>query len=155
MKSKSSDKILVRPWIADKNDLLFTLKVRNHPKLMRWFRQDRALVAFEQRAFIENDNGYNGRIIEVNGVPVGMCGVKDTGEFTIALLPEYQKKGISTKVMQLMIKHNKNVWSEVFVGNPALEWFIGKLGFKVIGVKEKAYNKKGVGDIDVVKIKHE
>lgn len=159
MKSKSLGKVFIRPWTTRSDDIHFTLRVRNHPDLMKWFRQDKALTGSEQVNFmcrdIEENSGYNGRIIEVDGVPVGMCGVKDTGEFTIAILPEYQKKGISTKVMQLMVENNKNVWSEVFVGNPALEFFISKCGFKVVGVKEKAYRKKGVGPVDVVVIKYE
>jgi hypothetical protein len=47
------------------------------------------------------------------------------------------------------------VWSEVFIGNPALEFFITKCGFKIVGCKERAYYKQGIGLVDVVRIEHE
>lgn len=147
----------LRPWTLE--DAEFCLQVRNHPNLMQYFRQDKPLTLQEQLTFISFDTApqgsYNGRIIEYYGKPVGLCGIKNTSEFTLGILPEYQHKGIATKAMQEMIRGWAGIWSEVFVGNPALEWFIGKLGFKVWSVKEKAYFKQGVGLVDVVLIKHE
>jgi RimJ/RimL family protein N-acetyltransferase len=152
--------VRLRPWTLE--DAEFCIYVRNKPELMRYFRQDKPLYIEDQLEFIKEDTGpygtYNGRIVEYRGKPVGLCGVKDTGEFTLGILPQYQHKGIATKVMQQMIQEHKGsggIWSEVFVGNPALEWFIGKLGFKVYGVEERAYFKKGIGLINIVRIKHE
>lgn len=148
-------KLSLRPWTLD--DVEFSLKVRNHPELMRWFRQDSLITVAEQRRFIEIDvitGHYNGMVIEADGEKAGLCGVKHTGEFTIGVLPEYQRKGISSWAMKQLIKMEYKIWSEVFVGNPALEWFI-HLGFKVVDVEERAYYKKGIGLVDTVTIRHE
>lgn len=155
MNLKLSD-IVLRPWTLE--DVMFSLRVRNHPLLMKYFRQDDPISVEEQKKFISEDlfkHHYNGLIIEVKRQPVGLCSVKDTGEFTLGLLPEYQHKGIATEVMKMLIARECEIWSEVFVGNPALEWFISKLGFKVSGVRERAYFKQGIGLIDVVSIYHE
>jgi RimJ/RimL family protein N-acetyltransferase len=126
---------------------------------MVYFRQDEPLTLKEQLKFIEEDTQpggeYNGQIIEYHGKPVGLCGVKNTCEFTIGLLPEYQGKGVATKAMQILQSTWSPMWSEVFVGNPALEWFISKLGFKVIGVKERAYYKQELGLVDIVLIRYD
>ena len=136
--------------------MYFTLRVRNHPHLMQYFRQDDPISIEAQRQFIQKDvehGGYNGRVICIDNEPVGLCGVKSTGEFTIGVLPEYQKQGISTWVMKELIRTHPGLWSDVFLGNPALEWFI-KLGFKVVGVRERAYYKQDLGLIDAITIKH-
>jgi RimJ/RimL family protein N-acetyltransferase len=125
---------------------------------MKYFRQDSPITFEEQQKFIRRDMGaygdYNGRVIEFHGKPVGLCGVKNTGEFTLGLLPEYQGKGIATAAMRQLITKNKpqRIWSEVFVGNPALEWFISVLGFHIVAVQEQAYYKKGLGYVSVVLI---
>ncbi len=125
---------------------------------MKWFRQSALITRDNQIEFIKNDTSnqgvYNGNIVEVDGTPVGLCGVKNTGEFTLGILPEHQHKGVATEAMKILIEQNPGIWSEVFVGNPALEWFISKLGFKAIGVKERAYYKPEFGLVDVVRIKH-
>ena len=150
-------KVTLRPWTLQ--DIDFTLRVRNNPDLMKWFRQNKPITYKEQKKFIEQDlsnwGAYNGEIIEADEVPVGMCGVKDTGEFTLAVLPEHQHKGIATQAMKLLISKSFVPWSEVFVGNPALEWFISVLGFKVMDVKERAYYKPEQGLVDIVRIKHD
>ncbi len=147
-------KVTLRPWTVQ--DVDFSLSVRNDKECMRWFRQSSFLTKDGQVEFIKEDLGdygtYNGHIIEADGEPVGLCGVKTTGEFTIALPPEHQGKDIATKAMQLLIDQHEAIWSEVFVGNPALEWFISKLGFRVVGVKERAYYKPELGLVDVVRI---
>lgn len=117
------------------------------------------LTLQQQEDFIREDHSpygeYNGLVIEYKGEPVGLCGVKDSGEFTLGLLPYFQHKGIATKAMRQLIKEHPGLWSQVFVGNPALEYFIGKLGFKVTGVEERSYYKKGIGLVDTVRITHE
>lgn len=146
-------KIHLRHWTLD--DVQFSLRIRNDPSVMENFRQDKPLTKENQYNFIKKDledNSYNGYVIEANKKLIGLCGIKDSNEFTIALLPEYRGKGYAMQVMKELIKRNPDIWSEVFVGNPALEWFI-KLGFKVIGVHERQYYKKGKGLIDVVVIK--
>lgn len=149
--------VTLRPWTTD--DTRFACKVRNHPDIMCWFRQDEPLTEDAQWYFIENDvyknSGYKGRIIEYKGKPVGLCGIKTSREFTIGLLPEYQGQGIAKKAMELLLKDKHGVWSEVFVGNPALEFFIAKCGFRITEVKERAYYKKGKGLVDVVTIRHD
>jgi RimJ/RimL family protein N-acetyltransferase len=149
--------LMIRPWTLE--DVTFSLKVRNHPKLKRWFRQEEDLTLEDQTEFIKHDisayGTYNGLVIEADGEKVGLCGVKADGEFTIGILPEHQNRGISTWVMKQLVEREYNVWSEVFVGNPALEFFISKCGFKIVSVKERAYHKKGIGLIDVVKIVYE
>lgn len=155
MSSKSFNQVLtLRPWTLD--DTLFSLRVRNCPQLMKYFRQDEPISLAVQQDFIRKDRSfsgeYNGMVIEADGEMVGLCGVKSTGEFTLGILPEHQHKGIATWAMQQLIKTHKNIWSEVFVGNPALEWFISVLGFKITGIKERAYYKQDVGMIDIVRI---
>lgn len=153
----SPTELHLRPWEAE--DAPFTIVVRNHPDLMKWFRQDENLILEDQIDFIKRDRGpwghYNGNIIEADGEPVGLCGVKATREFTIAILPEHQGRGIAAWVMHQMTQNTKEVWSEVFVGNPALEFFIAKCGFRIVAVKERAYYKKQFGLVDIVRIQHE
>jgi RimJ/RimL family protein N-acetyltransferase len=136
-------------------------KVRNHPDLQRWFRQDEDLTFLQEQHFIRDAKWYHGYIIEVSGQPVGVCGLVEDREgrekaleFGIAVLPEFQQKGIATKAMQLLqqLAGKKCVYSEVFVDNPALSWYLHKLGFKAVSVRERAYYKKGVGLVDVVRI---
>jgi RimJ/RimL family protein N-acetyltransferase len=149
-------RVSIRPWTI--KDAAFCCYVRNHPDLMRWFRQNKKIELEEQKDFITKDlanREYNGNVILANNKPVGLCGVKTSQEFTIAVLPEWQKKGIATKAMQLLIKQHPQIWSEVFVGNPALEWYVAKLGFRITGVREREYYKSNIGLIDTVKIQHE
>ena len=142
--------VVLRSWTL--KDVEFSLKVRNDPKLYKWFRQDEPITIEEQTKFIENDTDvfgeYNGEIVEVDGEPVGLCGIKNTGEFTIAILPEYQHKGISIQVMNQLTNKGFCIWSEVFVGNPALEFFISKCGFKNflnrLGTSENAAQTKRI-----------
>lgn len=154
---RNPTKLSLRPWTLE--DVMFSLRVRNDPRLMKYFRQDDPISLEDQKEFIKKDispyGQYNGMVIEADGEPVGLCGVKATGEFTIGLMPEYQGQGISTWAMQQLITQYSPIWSEVFVGNPALEWFIAKLGFRITSVKERAYHKQGVGLVDVVRIAHE
>ena len=145
--------ITLRPWVV--KDAEFCLSVRNHPDLMKWFRQEVPLKLAEQRKFIETAHDYNGRVIMNDTTPVGLCSVKKSGEFTIGVLPQYQGKGYSLKAMKLLLKGQTGVWSEVFVGNPALEFFVSKCGFRITGVKERAYYKQGKGLVDVVTIRHD
>lgn len=140
----------LRSWTVD--DAEFCLTVRNHPELMRWFRQDEPLQLEQQKEFILNDKDYNGLVIIGDGERLGLCGVKNSGEFTIGLLPEYQHRGIAKWVMSCLIRKRQGIWSEVFVGNPALEWFI-RLGFKIVDVAENKYLKNGK-PIDTVTIFH-
>ena len=151
------NKIILRPWTLE--DIDFSLSVRNHPDLMKWFRQNNKITYDQQKEFIKRDLGlcgtYNGMIIEVGKYRVGICGVKDTREFSIGILPEYQHKGIASEVMNQLYMKCGRMWSEVFVGNPALEFFISKCGFKIKSVKERAYHKHGQGLIDIVEISNE
>lgn len=156
-----SPKVTLRDWTLD--DVEFSLRVRNHPELMKYFRQNKPLTLDEQSQFIRQDTGYhgtyNGKIVECDGQKVGLCSIKSTGEFTIALLPQYQKQGIAKETMRQLTSSwahaiDGPIWSEVFVGNPALEFFISKCGFKVYGVKERAYYKPEFGLVGVVKILH-
>jgi RimJ/RimL family protein N-acetyltransferase len=93
--------VTLRPWTL--KDVDFSLKVRNHPDCMKWFRQNEAITRTSQELFIELDMKYyhyNGNVILVDGVAAGLCGVKETREFTIAILPEWQGKNVATQVMQ-------------------------------------------------------
>ena len=156
LRSRHRNQVKLRRWnVADAE---FCCVARNDPALMRWFRQKTPLVVEDQKKFIEADletNAYGGYVIETEGIPVGLCAIKSTGEFSIGILPEYQHNGIATKAMKLLLKKCPHMWSEVFVGNPALEYYISVFGFKITGVKEKAYHKEGVGFVDVVEIKHD
>lgn len=163
--------VTIRPWQID--DAEFVIKVRNNPELQRWFRQDFELTLEAQKQFmLDFGFKYRGYIVEADGVPCGLvalaanfCWVGSTAymspksaEFGVAILPEYQRKGVATQAMNQLCKVAKDhfgaevIWSEVFVDNPALSWYLRKLGFKAVSVKERAYYKKGVGLIDVVKI---
>ena len=137
----------LRPWKP--RDVYFCLKVRNDPRLYRWFRQDKEITLAEQLEFMQTNTNYNGQVIEYDGISVGLCAVrKDTKEFSIAILPEWQGCGIAKEVM----KRLGPCWSEVFATNPALGFYLSKCGFKVTGVKEKHYFKKGIGLVDTVRI---
>lgn len=142
--------VSIRPWQV--SDAPFVLSVRNHPDLMRWFRQDEPITLDNQIKFIENDLTYNGQIIEADGIPVGVCNVKTSKEFGIAVLPQFQGLGYAKAAMKMLSDANPYTWSEVFVKNPALGFYLSKCGFKATSVKERAYYKKCDGLVDVVLI---
>jgi RimJ/RimL family protein N-acetyltransferase len=148
--------VTIRPWTLD--DAEFIRSARNHPDLQKWFRQDLDLTSEEQIQFMttamdpEHHNRYLGFVIEADGQPVGFCALtpgSDFGaEFSIGVLPDHQHKGISTQAMiQLAATALKlgyrYLYSDVFVGNPALDWYTKKLGFTVGALHKDKYLKKG------------
>ena len=149
-------KVYLRPW--EVGDTSFSLKVRNHPELMKWFRQDAPIKTAAQRAFIKQSKpDYYGYVIEADKQPVGLCAVTTSGEFSIAILPLWQRKGIAYKAMQILeaiarVYDKGMLWSEVFVTNPALSFYLHKCGFKAVSVQERKYFKEGIGQVDVVRI---
>jgi RimJ/RimL family protein N-acetyltransferase len=141
--------------------------VRNHKALQRWFRQDDDISQEKQEAFMRNCFPYFGYIVEADEVKAGVVSLKfsldpidltgDQAEFGIGILPWYQKQGIATQAMEQIVeiarrRGVKRIYSDVFVDNPALSWYLRKLQFKAYGVKERAYYKKDVGLVDVVLI---
>jgi ribosomal-protein-alanine N-acetyltransferase len=155
--------VTLRRWCLD--DAEFVCKVRNTPELQQWFRQSSDLTVEKQRAFMNDHWEYKGYIITVDGKRIGMCALvvldSEKVEFGIAVLPKYQGKGYAKEAMEQLCRlafkqfQAKCVFSEVFVKNPALPFYLWKCGFKATGVRERAYYKKGVGMIDVVWIERE
>lgn len=139
----------IRKWTL--KDAPFTLKVRNHPKLMKWFRQDKPLTLEQQYIFIKNDllyNKYFGCIIELWNKPIGVTNLKQTMEFGLALLPEYQNKGLEEDILNMLPKGS---WSEVFLGNPMIRIYLNN-GFEITNAEERKYYKKYAGFVDVMKV---
>lgn len=154
--------ITIRPWNI--LDAEFMLKCRNNKALMRWYRQDKKLTLKWQREFIKTGSilhQYNCYIVEYGiGKPVGFVAyshiLNDTAEFSIGILPKYQGKGYAKAAMESLeslvrSKNLRGLYSEVFVDNPALGFYL-KLGYKITNVKERAYYKRNVGMVDVVRI---
>lgn len=144
--------VTLRPWKIE--DAEFICSIRNNKELRKWFKQELDISIRQQTDFMLSKEGkeYGGLIIEADKQPVGVCNVKVSKEFGIALLPEFQGKGIAVKAMELLKKKNASLWSDVFVSNPALSWYLWKLGFKAVGVRERSYHKQGLGLVDVVYI---
>lgn len=169
MQSLSKVLVNIRPWRT--GDAEFVISVRNHPDLMKWFKQDEPLTLMQQEHFMRGvapEKNYLGYIIELsNCIPIGVCSlvldvnknyVAEAAEFGIALLPEYQGHGYAKEAMKLLCDlafmqyKVKTVYSDVFVTNTALPFYLFKCGFKATGVTERAYYKKELGWVDVVKI---
>lgn len=155
--------IELRFWTL--KDAPFVISVRNVPALQRWFRQDTDLTIEEQLEFMSNtapEIGYYGFIVELNGLPIGVTGLKladdKSAEFCLAILPQWQGKGYTKQAVERTISvafnefQCKRVWGDVFVDNPALSFFLTQCGFKAVSVKEKACYKRLVGMVDTVHI---
>lgn len=122
---------------------------------MKWFKQDVTLTLHAQLKFMESEDGlnYGGMIIYYKNKPVGICNVKQPSkEFGIAILPKYQGKGIGTYAIKYLQNKYPYMWSNVFVKNPALKFYLNN-GFKAYKVAEREYYKKGAGFIDTVYIR--
>lgn len=159
---KVSPEVTIRPWTLE--DAEFLVKVRNTQDIQRWFRQDRDLTVDEQRQFMKTTKTYHGFIVEAAGKPVGFTALVEHSnglEFSIGILPEHQKQGIASVAMTQLLEHGfkkmgaKLIFSDVFVKNPALTFYIRKCGFRPVRVKERAYYKKHEGLVDVVEIERE
>lgn len=144
--------ISIKHWKL--TDAEFISKVRNIPELMKWFKQDQPVSLEQQKDFMLSPEGtkYGGMVIRYKRKPVGVCNIKKSSEFGIALLPEYQGKGIGTFVVNHMKATNSNIWSNVFVMNPALKFYLNN-GFKAFKVREREYYKKHYGWVDTVYIR--
>ncbi len=60
--------------------------------------------------------------------------------FGICILPEFQRRGIGTEILQFILKHHTNdVYLSVFKENIAAQRLYEKLGFKNIETIEKGY----------------
>lgn len=105
---------------------------------------------------------YYGFIAEVNGLPIGVTALRleansKEAEFCIAILPEFQGRGLTKEVMRQLTSVAFNEFAlnslhgDVFANNPALSFFLWKCGFQVYGVREGLYSKKQ-HLIDVVQI---
>lgn len=135
--------VTLRPWTVE--DAKFVSDLRNQKKLQRWFRQNEPITLEAQETFIRNDRGrYNGQIIILNGTPVGVLAVKGSGELALVLPTTYHN--ILGKILPGI-----EMWGEVLIGNPLLKALIMN-DFEIIGVREAAYYKKGLGYQDIVKV---
>jgi RimJ/RimL family protein N-acetyltransferase len=155
----------LRPWrIKDAEYLLY---LRNHPHLMRWFRQDKEITLEEQKAFMREGAkkiGYVGYMVVADDRPVGFVALshinKDRrcAEFSIGIDPVFSGQGIGTealKRLEWMAKQQHDVsilYSDVFCDNPALGMYL-RDGFLCYGVREDYAYKKGIGLVDAVRIK--
>lgn len=154
--------ITLRSWQI--SDAEFVCQCRNNPNLQRWFRQDKDLTLDEQINFMEDKApylSYYGFIIEAFKNPVGFCALRLDGngeaEFSIGILPKFQGKGYAKQAMDKLCSlafnefRIKRIYSDVFVNNPALPFYLWKCGFKAYEVEEGAYVKKDAL-VDVVRI---
>lgn len=146
MPNCSPPSVTLRPWTVE--DAKFVSDLRNQKKLQRWFRQNESITLEAQEAFIRNDGGrYNGQIIELDGVPIGVVAVKGSGELSLVLPTNHYN--LLGKILP-----NTDMWGEVLIGNPLLKALIMN-DFEIIDVREEAYYKKGLGYQDIVKIERD
>lgn len=143
-------------------DAEFLVYLRNLPEMKRWFRQNHDLSIQEQHNFQSHISreSYLGFVIWAGkepqvAEPVGLCALSKidqmsgTAEFGIAVLPEFQGKGIATEALTKLLKHGfedlnlRKIYSDVFIDNPALGWYTNKFGFVREGVLHKHYWKEG------------
>ena len=114
----------LRPWLV--KDASFVCKMRNNPKLMKWFRQDQPILLKDQQEFIKNHVDYQGQIIELNDKRIGVFAIKTTGELAVVLNEE------DYKYLPQLLK-DKRAWGEGFVGNPILKYLLNA-GFVTVGI---------------------
>ncbi len=107
--------ISLRPWRVE--DAAFVCHLRNDPKLMQWYRQDRIIELEEQKEFIRNDKTYNGQIVELFEEPVGVMAIQKSGELSIVLDELYY-------VYLPELLAGKKCWGEVMLQNPILRYLL-------------------------------
>lgn len=129
----------LRKCTIDDYDLLFELKV----KCFKWYieilygweeNEQRGFLNREVEKLLEHMN-----IIQVNGCDVGVftSHLDDNYDCFIemfAILPEYQKQGIGTDILNKKLKENKQkgirTYLKAYKGNPATRLY-QRVGFEV------------------------
>ncbi len=156
-------RLRIRPWeLKDAAQLVY---IRNHPDLMKWFRQDRDLTLSEQIEFMQWDMNYHGYVLEYGKKLIGFVAYvtkhknQDDVEFSIGVLPEYQGKGFARTAMRFIEDRVKGagfrvIYSWVFLKNPALSFYTWKCGFEITGVSP-SYTTKGDKTVAAVYIQKE
>lgn len=143
----------IRPWKL--SDAAFVCYTRNNPELMQWFRQDKPITLEQQKKFMASHPLYEGYIIEANKKAVGVIALHyhevSSPELCIAAPLKYHASAIKTLIKQVK---PLSLYGEVFALNPALPVYLN-LGFKVGGVRERAYWKNHEGFVDTITIWYE
>lgn len=158
-----TNKVTLRPWCVE--DAAFLTKLRNHPDLKKWFRQERDLTVEEEKAFIASNWDYKGFVIlRSDGIRVGYIALVFHGddnkaaEFSIALHPRYHGKGYAKEALNTLCHFAysmfgvERIYSDVFSHNPALGMYVEKCGFTLLCKKSNYCFKNGQGVVDAVGI---
>jgi ribosomal protein S18 acetylase RimI-like enzyme len=152
--------ISVKPWsIGHAPEVV---RLRNLPELKRWFRQEEDLTVEEQVSFMKTRSDYHGYLVWFEDKVVGFVAwIQDHNpnfaEFSVGIDPAYQQRGIATEAMtqleaQAKASGIKFLYSDVFLDNPALSFYLHKCGFKAVKAKEDYCYKQGVGVVDAIRI---
>jgi len=135
---------------------------RNDERIWRWCRQNDFISDLNQRDWFNAqhaDRTIKMYAIEVDSnefknVFVGVCGLTDIchvhsrAEFSLYVSPESQGKGIGRAALHALLKHGfmnlnlRQIWGEVFDGNPAMKTFLD-IGFEETGHRPEFYFKDG------------
>jgi ribosomal protein S18 acetylase RimI-like enzyme len=99
--------------------------------------------ALQRRLFTESFNPQDGEIVVVDGRDAGFLRVSEkeseTFLISIRLLPQFQNRGIGTKLIKDLLAaskaKNKPVRLQVLKTNPALRLY-EKIGFQIFGATE-------------------
>ena len=152
-------KIALRPATDDDQEFLYTVYSRTRLDEVAQFGWDEAQEqAFLRMQFTARGHAYKMQfpaadhsIILFGETPVGRLIVNRTDEYLsltdIAILPQYQKKGIATKLIkQLQVEAgiDRPLVLRVDKTNIAAKALYDKLEFKVIGETEILYSMKWI-----------
>ena len=135
---KHKPEVSFRPITSDDFDFLWLL---HNVALKEYVEKTWGWDEKRQRElFAEDFNTNNGRIIVVNDTDAGYLWAieKETETLlvSIRLLPEFQNRGIGTKVIEdVLVKSNKPVRLQVLKINPAQNLY-KRLGFETVGETE-------------------
>lgn len=143
--------------VIHKQDIETLRNWRNHPKVMRWCRQNNLIYPEDQRRWYEwQKKDLNTRMFSImfGDKLIGVCGltsidlINSRAEFSLYIAPKYQGQKFSKPTLKTLFSYGFNelglssIWGETFDDNPAKDVF-KSLGMKVDGIRRKFYFKDG------------
>jgi hypothetical protein len=107
----------------------FIRKLRNHPKIKKNFIQQTYISASQQVKYMKkHQKDYY--ICLLDDVPAGYIGVID-GDIRIAVLPEFQNKGVGLFLIKNIQKKYKNLQAKIKIKNQVSIQLFKEAGFKL------------------------
>lgn len=142
--------IYIRPWNV--KDASFICKLRNDPKYMQFYRQEKPISLKEEIEFIKKSASinYQAYILMEGKVRLGMFALHGS-ELCVVSPSKHYELGIN---LLKALNPNTMIHADVFTYNHEMLKTLLGCGFKVYGVKERYCKKQGewVGVVKLMNI---